>query len=86
MFQARFGKVYDFGWWDMYRIQTGTGSQFSSKKFQEGIYVRGLQLLLAASEHQEINGQAEVTWKSCELSHIQLWRTQMFLTNIYIVH
>ena len=25
MFQARLVKVYEFGWWDMERIQTDTG-------------------------------------------------------------
>ena len=44
MFQAIFGKVYEFGWWDMERIQTDSGAQFTSKEFQEGLYVHGLLL------------------------------------------
>ena len=40
MFQARFLKVDKFGWWDIEIIQTGVGTQFTSKYFQEDIYVR----------------------------------------------
>ena len=31
MFQSRFGKVDEFGWWYMERIQTEAGTQFTSK-------------------------------------------------------
>ena len=55
MFQARFEKVDEFGWWDMDRIKTDSETQFTSKEFQEGLYVSGLQLALAALEHQEMN-------------------------------
>ena len=64
MFQARFGKVDEFGWWDMERIQTGSGIQFTSKEFQECLSVRGLQLESSSPDHQEINGQVEVTRKT----------------------
>ena len=59
--QARFGKVYKFGWWDMEIIQTDAGMQFTSNDFQEVISVLGVWLKLAALYHQEINGQVEVT-------------------------
>ena len=52
MFQERFGKVYEFGWWDTERIKNGTGTQFTYKEFQEGINVYGLRLALAAPDHQ----------------------------------
>ena len=29
MFQARFGKVDELGWWDMERIQTDSDTQFT---------------------------------------------------------
>ena len=61
MFQKIFGKVDEFGWWDKQIIQTDSGTQFTSKESQEGIYVRGLRLALAAPDHQEMNGQVEVT-------------------------
>ena len=41
-FQAIFGKLDDLGWWDTKRIQTDTGTQFSSKEFQEGLSVHGV--------------------------------------------
>ena len=44
MFQARFGKVDEFGWWDKEIIQTGAGTQFISKNFQEGLSVCGVLL------------------------------------------
>ena len=31
MFQSRYVKVYEFGWWDMERIQTEAGTQSTSK-------------------------------------------------------
>ena len=40
MFQATFGKVDEFVWWDMERIQTESGTQFTSKGIQEGISAR----------------------------------------------
>ena len=57
MFQARFGKVDKFGWWDMERIQTDSGTQFNSKEFQEGFSVHGVRLELAVPDHKEMNGQ-----------------------------
>ena len=42
MFHARFGKVDEFGWWNMERIQTDISTQFTSKKFQEGLSVCGV--------------------------------------------
>ena len=43
-FQSIFGKLDEFGWWDMERIQTDAGTQFNSKEFQEGLFVRGVLL------------------------------------------
>ena len=42
MFQARFGKVEEFGWWDMERIQTDDVAQFNSKEFKEVLSVHGV--------------------------------------------
>ena len=64
IFYARFGKLDEQFWWYIYRIQTDTGAQFTSKEFQEGLSVRGVQLELAASDHQEMNGQVEVKWQT----------------------
>ena len=61
MLQAIFGKVDEFGWWDMERIKNDSGTQFISKYFKEDIHVRGLQLESAAIYQQIINGQVELT-------------------------
>ena len=42
MFQAIFGKVDKFGWWDMERIKIDSGMQYTSKEFQKGLYVGGI--------------------------------------------
>ena len=62
MFQVRSGKVDEFVWWYMDTIQSGSGTKFTHKEFQEGFSTRGVLLSLAAPDHQEINGQVEVTW------------------------
>ena len=63
IFQDISGKVDEFGWWDMERIQTDSGTQFTSKEFQAGLYVLGLPLALAALDHQEINGQVKLKFQ-----------------------
>ena len=35
MFQSRFGKIDEFGWWDLERISGDTGTQFTSTEFKE---------------------------------------------------
>ena len=52
MFQSRFVKLDEFGWFYMERIQTYAAVQFTSKEFQENLSVRGVRLLLVAPEHQ----------------------------------
>ena len=44
MFLVIFVKVHEFGLWDMERIQTDAGTQFTSKEFQEGLSVHGVRL------------------------------------------
>ena len=51
MFHARFERVYEFGWWGMEIIQTDTSVQFTSKDFQEGLSVRGVQLASMSPDH-----------------------------------
>ena len=70
MFQSRFGKIDQFGWWDLERISADAGTQFTSTEFKNGCQTRGFCLKLAAPEHQEMNGQVEVTWRTlCKLAH-----------------
>ena len=42
LFEPRFGKVNDFGWWYMERIQTDSVTEFTSNEFQEGLYLHRL--------------------------------------------
>ena len=42
MFQAIFGKVDEFDWWDIEIIQTDADAQFTSKEFQGGLFVCGV--------------------------------------------
>ena len=64
MFQYRFGKIDQFGWWDLERISADAGMQFTSTDFKEECQTCGVCLMLAAPEHQEMNGQVEVTWRT----------------------
>ena len=63
MFQSRFGKIYEFGWWDLERISADEDTQFTSTEFKQESQNRGVHLTLASSEHQEMNGKVEVVWR-----------------------
>ena len=52
MFQSRFGKIDEFGWWDLERILSDAGTQFTLTEFKEEFQTRGVRLTLAAPEHQ----------------------------------
>ena len=70
MFQSRFGKIDQFGWWDLERISADAGTYFTSTELKEECQTRGFRLTLAAPEHQEMNGQVEVTWRTlCTIAH-----------------
>ena len=64
MFQSKFGKMDQFGWWNLERISADAGTQFSSTEFKDECQTRGVCLMLAAPEHQDMNGQVEVTWRT----------------------
>ena len=64
MFQSRFGKIDQFGWWDLERSSADAGTQFTSTEFKEECQIGGVRLTLEAPEHQEMNGQVEVTWRT----------------------
>ena len=61
MLQSIFGKIDEFGWWDLQIISADVGTQFTSKDFKEECQTSGVHLALAAPEHQEMNGQVKVT-------------------------
>ena len=56
MFQEIFGKVGEFGWWDMDIIRKNSCTQFTPKEFKECLNVHGVRIKLSASYHKEING------------------------------
>ena len=64
MFQSRFGKIDQFGWWYLERISADAGIHFTSTEFKDECQTRVVRLTLAAPEHQEMNGQVEVTWRT----------------------
>ena len=64
MFQSRFGKMDQFGWWDLERILADAGTQFTSTEFREEYQTRGVCLTLAAPKQQDMNRHVEVTWRT----------------------
>ena len=64
MFQSRFGKMDQFGWWDLERVSSYAGTQFTLAEFKDECKTRRVCLTSAAPEHQEMNGQVEVTWRT----------------------
>ena len=48
----------------MERISANTGTQFTLTDFKEEFQTCGVRLTLASPEHQEMNGQVEVTWRT----------------------
>ena len=64
MFQSRFRKIDQFGWWDLERISADAGTQFTSTESKDECQTRGVCLTLASPEHQAMNGKFEVTWRT----------------------
>ena len=64
IFQSRFGVIDQFGWWDLEIISADAGTQCTSTEFIIEFQTCGVRLTLAATEHQEMNGQVEVTWRT----------------------
>ena len=48
MFQSRFGKIDQFGWWDLERISEDAGTQFTSTEFKDECQTRGVCFMLEA--------------------------------------
>ena len=42
MFQSRFGKIDEFGWWDLERISADVEMQFTSTELKEECQTRGV--------------------------------------------
>ena len=52
IFYSRFGKIDQFGWWDLEIISADEGTQFTLTEFKDECQTRGVCLTLAAPEHQ----------------------------------
>ena len=64
MFQYRFVKINEFGWWVLDRISADVGTQFNPTEIEDTCQTCGVRLTLAAPEHQEINGLVKVKWRT----------------------
>ena len=64
IFQSIFGKIDKFGLWDLKIISADAESQFTSTEFKEECQTRRVHLTLADPEHQEMNGQVKVAWRT----------------------
>ena len=51
MFQSRFRKIDELGWWDLEIISADARSQFTSKKFKEEFQTCRVHVALAVAEH-----------------------------------
>ena len=78
MFQSRFWKIDEFGWWEFERISADAGTQFTSTEFKEEYQTCDFHLILAAPEHQEINERVKVTWRTlCTIEHTPMVHTRV---------
>ena len=64
MFQSKFGKIDEIGWWYLERISAYAGTQFTSTQFKQECKKRGVHLTLVSPEHQWRNVQVEVAWRT----------------------
>ena len=64
MFQSIFGKIDQFGWWDLEIFSADAGTQFTSTYFKEEFQTREVHLTLAAPGHKEMNTQVEAIWRT----------------------
>ena len=52
MFQSRYGKIDELGWWYLERISADSGTHFTSTEFKQECQNSGVHLTLASPEHQ----------------------------------
>ena len=64
MLQSRYGKMDEYGWWDLEGNPADAGTQFTLTVFKEECHTRGVHLTLAAPEHQKMNRQVKVTQRT----------------------
>ena len=70
MFKSIFGKIDEFGWWDLEIISADSGTLFTSTYFKKYYQTHGVHLTKSSLEHQEMNRQVEVTRRTlCKIAH-----------------
>ena len=83
MFQSRFGKIDQFGWWNLEIISADAGTQFTLTEFKDECQTRRVRLRLVSLEHQEMNGKFEVTWRTLRtVSHSLMVHARF--TEVYV--
>ena len=89
MFQYRFRRIDEFGWWDLEENSSDTVNQFNSKEFEHIFQTRGVHLTLAAPEHQEMKIQVGVKWRMLRtiihslMVHMIVSEAYIYFTLIY---
>ena len=78
MFQSRFGKIYEFGLWDLEKISLDAGTPFTSTELQDSCQTRGVHLMLESLEHQEMNRQFKLHGERYLQLHTNLSYIQEF--------
>ena len=67
IFQSKFGEIDEFGWWGLEIISADAGTQLTLTELKQECQTCGVFLTLEAPEHQEMNGQVEVTWRTLRI-------------------
>ena len=52
MFKSIFGKIDEFGWWDLEIISVDAGTQVTSTELQDEFQTCGVWIRLVATQHQ----------------------------------
>ena len=92
MFQSRFGKIDQFGWWGLERISADAGTQLTSTEFKDECQTHRFNFTLEAPEHQEMNGKVQVTWRTLRtvahslMVHARVPEVYVHFALIYTTH
>ena len=89
MFQYRFVKRDEFGWWGLEINSEDAGTQFTSTEFRDEYQTCGAHLTLAAPEHQEMNAKVKVTCITLHtISHSRMVHSRVleaYIHHIFLV-
>jgi transposase InsO family protein len=91
-YQADHSHIGNYGYLDIARVCTDSGSQFTSEEFKKHCWEAGIQLSLAAPKKQYQNHLAECTWQTIGtmahslLVHARLPDSFMYYALVYSCH